>query len=112
MEKIDFDNLAKLAATNLLAFEAERSRILSAALREIPEKNQAACRALQSELDRTRSNMSSEKFMAHLSGRIKENLENLSDAWTMVATQCEQFTENKPIFASLKKEISKDGAAS
>ena len=112
MEKIDFDNLAKLAATNPMAFEAERSRILSAALREIPEKNQAACRALQAELDRTRSNMSSEKFMSHLTDRIKENLENMGDAWVALATQCEQFTENKPVLASLKKEVSKDGPTS
>jgi hypothetical protein len=108
MEKIDFDNLAKLASSNLLAFEAERSRIIGAALREIPEKNQAVCRALQAELDRTRSNMSSEKFLKHLAGRLQENLENMSDAWVALANQCEQFTENKPLLNSLKKEISKD----
>jgi hypothetical protein len=112
MKDFDFDNLATLAQINPMAFEAERSRILSAAIREIPEKNRAACQSLQAELDRTRSNMSSEKFLTHLAGRIKENLENLGDAWTMIATQCEQFTENKPILASLKKEISKDGTAS
>lgn len=112
MKDFDFDNLAKLAATNPMAFEAERSRILSAALREIPEKNRAACRALQYELDLARASMSSEKFMQHLTGRIKENLENMGDAWVALATQCEQFTENKPVLASLKKEVTRDGSDS
>ena len=105
MEGIDFDALGKLAATNPVAFEVERRRLISAAISRIPEANRAACRALQYELDLARAAMSPEAYMLHIAERMKENLENLQDACSALQVQCEAFTDEKPVLNSLKRDV-------
>jgi len=51
----DFDGWAKLAATDLPAFETQRSRIIEAAIRQAPACKQQRLRCLQWKLEQIRN---------------------------------------------------------
>jgi hypothetical protein len=51
----DFDEWASLATTDLPAFETQRSRIIEAAIRQAPARNQQRLRCLQWKLDQIRT---------------------------------------------------------
>ena len=50
----DFDGWASLAATDLPAFETQRSRVIEAAIRQAPARSQRRLRCLQWKLDQIR----------------------------------------------------------
>jgi hypothetical protein len=51
----NFDEWASLAATDLPAFESQRHRVIEAAIRQAPVRNQQRLRCLQWKLDQIRS---------------------------------------------------------
>lgn len=51
----NFDEWARLAATDLPAFETQRHRVIEAAIQQAPARNQQRLRCLQWKLDQIRS---------------------------------------------------------
>jgi len=90
MADFDFDKLMKLAS-DPVAFEAERTRIINAHIDSLPEERRKAAYKFQKDIDLKRVGLSSSDFISYCSAHIQTNLEQVGALSQAVAIRLSQM---------------------
>jgi len=96
----DFDKMMKLAS-NPVAFEAERAKLINAHIDSLPEGKRKSAYKFQKDLDLKRATLSSSDFITYCSAHIQTNMEQIE-----IAVQSAAIVVSKMLAAADEKPLS------